>query len=349
MSGSSLDGLDIAHCHFEFDKGWKYRIEKAITYEYTEEWINRISNSTNLNAFNFQELDNDYGRYIGNIVKEFIRKEGINPQLIASHGHTIFHEPERGFSTQIGNGQSIAYVTGVKTIYDFRNADIQAGGQGAPLVPIGDKYLFEDYDYCINLGGIANISFDRNMERVGFDICHANQVLNHLSMQIGFPYDKNGNFAQLGKMDRELFEKLNKIDFYKKDFPKSMSNQMVQSLFIPIVNQSDSSVEDKLYTVCKHISYQIRRVTNEKSKILVTGGGAHNSFLINAIKMETNCNVIVPDATLIDFKEALIFGFMGVLRLEGQNNTLSSVTGAKKDTSGGIIADPYADIRYNHK
>ena len=340
MSGSSLDGLDIAYCNFQFSDSWHFEIIKAITIEYPEEWQLYLKEAPNMSASELTHLDIEYGKYIGEKTAEFIRNEKITPDLISSHGHTVFHEPEKGFTLQIGNGQAIANLTGIRTIYDFRTEDILNGGQGAPLVPIGDELLFSNYDFCINIGGIANISYNDGDKRVGYDICPANQLLNYLALQLGKPYDTNGNYASLGKLNLKLFKQLNSHPYYEMSYPKSISNQLVVDSFVPILEQSDTSVEDSLYTVCKHIAYQINRSVKKTggSSLLITGGGAHNRFLVNAIEMETLCQVIIPDNRTIDYKESLIFGFMGLLRSLGISNCLASATGAKCNSIAGIIA-----------
>ncbi len=341
MSGSSLDGLDIAYCEFFYDTKWSFRIFEAETISYAEEWQITLKEMPYQKGSKLIEYDIKYGQYIGEQVVSFKKKHKLSPDLISSHGHTIFHNPEAGFTFQLGNGQAIASATGIKTISDFRIGDILLGGQGAPLVPIGDSLLFHEYDFCINLGGIANISFEDDNKRVAFDICPANQLLNYLSKRLGKPYDKNGSIAQLGKMNTQLFKELNNHPYYSLPYPKSMSNQLVSGSFLKILDDSDANVEDSLYTVCKHIAYQIKSTVNKSKTILVTGGGAHNKFLTTAIERELVQNVIIPDKVTVDFKEAMIFAFMGILRFEGKINCLASATGSKRDSSAGVIYIPH--------
>jgi anhydro-N-acetylmuramic acid kinase len=342
MSGSSLDGVDIAYCEFYYDTKWHYSIIKADTIPYIEEWRIVLTELPEQKGDKLIEYDISYGNYLGNIVNDFIESQQLNPDLISSHGHTIFHKPDKGYTFQLGNGQAIASSTGINTICDFRIGDIQHGGQGAPLVPIGDELLFPEYDFCINLGGIANISYVSEGKRIAFDICAANQLLNHLSHQIGKPFDENGNIAQLGKLNTDLFEKLNNHPYFNLDYPKSISNQLITDTFINLLDDSDASVEDSLYTVCKHIAYQINQAINdvEGDTKLITGGGAHNDFLITAIQKEIQRKLTIPDKMIVDYKEAMIFAFMGVLRFEGQINCLASSTGASRDSSVGVIYIP---------
>lgn len=343
MSGSSLDGLDLAYCEFsENEEKWSYRIIAAETIPYPEEWKMLLQESFYVSGEKLAENDVTYGKFLGGQASDFLRKHGFKPDIIASHGHTIFHNPEAEYSLQLGNGQAIALVTGIETVSNFRNKDIQLGGQGAPLVPIGDRLLFSEFDYCLNLGGIANISFEEKGQRRAFDICPANQLLNHLSRQMGLPYDKNGETALLGKLDKTLFDQLNSLEFYKRSYPKSLSNEQVREIFLPLLDDSPASLEDKLYTAAKHIAYQIASATDSSSakKILLTGGGAHNNFLIEAIRRECLQTLHLPEAQIIDFKEALIFAFMGILRKVGHINCLASATGALRDSSCGVIYLP---------
>ena len=343
MSGSSLDGLDIAFCRFRKENGiWEYHIEKGETIPYDAEWMYILKNIRNYPAEELISLHYRYGLLLGENVSAFIKKYRLSADIIASHGHTVFHNPGAGYTFQLGDGQALAVKTGIKTVSDFRIKDVLLGGQGAPLVPIGDELLFSQYDYCLNIGGIANISFKKNGKRTGFDVCPANQLLNHLSRQLGEPYDKNGNFAKLGKLNKPLFDRLNNDPFYKKPFPKSLNNEYVEASFFKILEQTDIPVEDKLYTVIKHIAFQVNSIIeqNFNGEILVTGGGAHNRFLVKALQLEKRKNFIVPDELTVDFKEALIFALMGILRIRGEINCLSSVTGAASDSPAGTIYYP---------
>jgi len=344
MSGSSFDGLDLAFCEFwQENHQWKYHIVAADTIEYDEEWKIKLQESFSAQGIQLIENHIAYGKFLGEKASEFLQKNRLCPDVIASHGHTIFHQPDKGFSFQLGDGQALATTSGYLTISNFRNKDILYGGQGAPLVPIGDELLFGEYDYCINFGGIANISFREKGKRVAFDVCPANQLLNHLSRQMGKTFDKNGEIASLGKMNRPLFDALNAVDFYRQPYPKSLSNEQVKSLFIPLIDQSEATIEDKLYTAVKHIAFQIARAVNHSSghSMFLTGGGARNGFLVKAIRQECPQKEIeVPNPVLIDFKEALIFAFMGILRKNNEPNCLSSATGARKDTSAGVLFFP---------
>ena len=344
MSGSSLDGLDLAFCEFwKENEQWKYRIVAADTLDYEEEWKMLLQESFRAEGVQLIENHIAYGKFLGQKAVSFLKKHKLNPAIIASHGHTIFHQPEKGFSFQLGEGQAIATASGKETVSDFRNKDIQMGGQGAPLVPVGDRLLFGEYDYCVNFGGIANISFEENGNRVAYDVCPANQLLNHLSRQMGEPYDKDGRTASLGKLNKPLFDALNAVSFYRQPYPKSLSNEQVAALFIPLLDASTAPLEDKLFTVVKHIAFHIAKAAGNTpgKKMLLTGGGARNGFLTEAIRLELpEKEIYVPDPLLIDFKEALIFAFMGVLRKLGQTNCLASATGARTDTSAGVVYQP---------
>jgi len=342
MSGSSLDGVDLAFCEFYFDTKWNFKILQAETIPYNEEWKLLLKELPHASAEKLIEQDKAYGIFLGRLVNDFIQKNKLKPDLISSHGHTIFHAPEKKYTFQLGNGQAIATTTGIQTIADFRQKDILLDGQGAPLVPIGDELLFSEYDVCLNIGGIANLSYSLKGKRIAFDVCPANQLLNHLSMQLGKQFDFNGEIAALGKLSAPLFERLNQDGFYFQKTPKSLSNQYVQKHFIAPIDQFDLSLEDKLYTCVKHIAFQINQSIKSLNvkNMLISGGGARNSFLTTAISKETRLKVIIPGNEFIDFKEALVFALMGVLRVQNKINCLSSATGARNDSVTGVVYLP---------
>ncbi len=341
MSGTSLDGVDLAYCTFYFDGiKWTFEIRKASTLPYNEDWKSRLRDLPEGSALEYAQTHAEYGHYLGILSADFIKENDLNPDIIASHGHTIFHQPEKGFTAQIGDGSAIAAETGIKTISDFRSLDLALGGQGAPLVPIGDELLFSDYDYCLNLGGIANISFKEKNQRVAFDISPANMPLNLLSQQYDErEYDHNGELAASGFINEALHDDLKNLEFYKQVHPKSLGKEWFDAEFLPIIEKYNIPTEDKLRTVVEHIAIQIGATIKkaEKDKLLITGGGALNQFLISRIKHHCSADVIIPHKIIINYKEALIFAFLGVLRLRGETNTLGSVTGAKNSSSGGAV------------
>lgn len=343
MSGSSLDGVDIAYVNFSHDnKRWFFQIVEAGNIPYTEEWKNKLSEAFNKSEAELKELDIEYGKFLGTVTKKFIKKYEFDPKLIASHGHTIFHAPEKSYTLQIGNGQEIANATGITTINDFRTEDVTKGGQGAPLVPIGDKYLFAEFPICLNIGGIANVSYDIDGQRIAYDICMANQMLNYLASKLGYDYDNNGNFARQGNVNQELLNIFNDNSYYDKEAPKSLGREFFEKYQHEIIDSSALPVKDLLATATEHIACQIVKATDslEKSKMLISGGGAKNNFLIERIRKMSKHEIVIPDTMIIDYKEALIFAFLGTLKLEGKINVLSSVTGASSDSSSGNICFP---------
>ncbi len=343
MSGSSLDGVDIAYVNFSHDnKKWFFQIVEAGNVPYSEYWKEQLSSAFNKDKEELKELDKEYGRYLGTITKKFIKKYEMEPKLIASHGHTIFHRPEEGFTLQIGDGQEIADITGIMTINDFRTEDVEKGGQGAPLVPIGDRHLFAEYPICLNIGGIANVSYETDGQRTAYDICMANQLLNYLAGKLGYDYDNNGNIAKQGKVNKELLDILNGNPYYRQEAPKSLGREFFENVQHKIVDESDLSVADLLATATEHIAIQIADATQhlDATKMLITGGGAKNKFLIDRISALSKHEIIIPDTLIVDYKEALIFAFLAALKLEGKINVLSSVTGASSDSSSGKIWMP---------
>jgi anhydro-N-acetylmuramic acid kinase len=340
MSGTSLDGVDIAYCTFRKKEGkWIYKLEATETISYPQEWKSRLSNLENQNALEFVKTDTEYGHYLGKITKTFLEDHNLKPDFIASHGHTIFHQPAKNFTFQIGKGSAIAAETGVPVICDFRSTDVGFGGQGAPLVPIGDRLLFDKYDYCLNLGGFANISYEQLGNRIAFDICPVNIVLNYLASFLQKEYDENGEIARTGVVDISLLAALNKLEFYKCPPPKSLGKEWVLSQVRPILQQFNISIEDLLRTFSEHIAVQVANIIRAKrqSSILVTGGGAFNLFLVERIGENSKQTLILPDSLTINYKEALIFAFLGVLRWRAEINCLKSTTGARKDNIGGAI------------
>lgn len=340
MSGSSLDGVDIAYVNFSHDnKRWFFQIVEAGNVPYSSYWKEQLAEAFNKKPEDLKELDKEYGRYLGTITKRFIEKYELEPKLIASHGHTIFHRPDEGFTLQIGNGQEIAKATGITTVNDFRSEDVMKGGQGAPLVPIGDRHLFADYPICLNIGGIANVSYEYEGKRIAYDICIANQMLNYLANKLGYDYDNNGSFARQGKVNLDLLKAFNDNSYYDKEAPKSLGREFFEKYQHQIIEESSLDVRDILATATEHIASQIVKSTDmlEKSKMLITGGGAKNNYLVERISELSKHEVVIPDTMIIDYKEALIFAFLGTLKMEGKINVLSSVTGATSDSSSGTV------------
>ncbi|WP_366944323.1 anhydro-N-acetylmuramic acid kinase [uncultured Aquimarina sp.] len=347
MSGTSLDGLDIAYCHFTKNtKGWSFSIEKTSDVSYSPELKQKLKNSIHLNPVELLAFHNEYGTWLGKQVKTFTERYDLDPDFIASHGHTVFHQPEIGITYQIGSGQHIANASEQKVICDFRTNDVALGGQGAPLVPIGDLLLFHEYDFCLNLGGIANISFELHQKRIAYDISPANMLLNHICGTIQLEYDDKGNLSRNGSLNEKLLKSLNELDYYKKSYPKSLGFEWFQEKMLPIIKNTQDTTENLLHTSIHHIAEQIANAVKQTNKqgstLLITGGGAKNDFLIETLENKTHsfCKVITPTEAIIDFKEALIFAFMGVLRERNEANCLSSVTGAKTNSSSGVIYNP---------
>lgn len=346
MSGTSIDGLDIAYCTFKLNKGkWIYTLNCSETIKYSKVWYVRLKESHLLTSENLLQTHSEYGVLLGDNVKKFIRKNRLkNVDLVSSHGHTIFHRPEKGYTFQIGNGASLASTCKLKVICDFRILDVALKGQGAPLVPIGDRLLFPEYNFCLNLGGFSNISFENKGNRIAFDICPVNTVLNYLASVKGKSFDKNGLLAKSGRVSKALLHKLNMLEYYTKSHPKSLGREWLEKHFLPLIDSYSVSTEDKLATVIEHIACQISTAIftrSKKGKVLITGGGTNNKFLVERIReMLPGYQIIIPSKSLINFKEALVFAFLGVLKMEQKINTLHSVTGAISDSSGGVIYLP---------
>lgn len=341
MSGTSLDGIDLSLGNFSLiDEKWDYQSVKAETIEYPAYWIEQLTLAPTLGGEQLLRLHREYGRFIGQAINLFLEGCSVRPSLAGIHGHTIFHDPARGFNFQLGDGAAIAATTGLKIINDFRSLDICLGGQGAPLVPIADRLLWGEYAACLNLGGFANVSFEQAGERVAFDIAPANLGMNYFARKLGRPFDNRGEMARKGEVNNSLLEKLDNIPFYRLTPPKSLGREWFEREFLPLVEDSQLSPEDILATLCEHLA---RRVgadlqTIPPGKMLITGGGAHNHYLIERIKAcVENLNVVVPEKQVVDFKEAIAFAFLGILRYLDKTNCLRSVTGAATNCSSGSI------------
>lgn len=340
MSGTSLDGLDIAFCEFSKTNNlWNYTIKLAETIPYTDQWKELLSRLESASALEFVTADIEYGHLLGRLTKDFMDRTKLVPDFISSHGHTIFHQPSKRITSQIGRGSAIAAETGLRVICDFRSLDVALSGQGAPLVPIGDALLFNTFDFCLNIGGFANISYQKNNLRVAYDICPANIVMNQLALTEGREYDRDGGMAERGIVSQPLLKQLNSLAFYQEESPKSLGKEWVVEHILPLLKSSGLSACDLLATFCEHIAMQVAAATGLSGgkKVLVTGGGAFNTFLIGRIRHYTVPELIIPDNHTINFKEALIFAFLGVLRRRNEINSLSSVTGAIRNSSGGAI------------
>ena len=343
MSGTSLDGVDLVLVRFELEDYWSFEMEHCETVSYNNEWLAVLNKLVNFSKKELLSLDERYTRYLAQLINAFIAKYEIEDiDAICSHGHTAWHKPDDGLTYQIGNLEQLAELTNQNVVCDFRIQDVELGGQGAPLVPIGDRLLFNEYTFCLNLGGFANISMEENEQRVAFDICPVNIVLNHYSRQLGYSYDDKGQLASSGQLNNQLLDQLNNLQFFKLNPPKSLGLEWVQQEVFPLIDSGGLEVKDILRTVVEHCAIQVVTVLNTGSNalVLITGGGAYNSFLISRIQELTNNQIVVPEKDIVEFKEALVFGLLGVLKLRDEINCISSVTGASKDHSSGKIYLP---------
>lgn len=344
MSGTSLDGIDLLYARFKYFENWDFDIIRAETIHYDEDWNGKLENLVNLSIEELKLIDKEYTHLLANVINSFIARYKIKCiDAICSHGHTAYHQPENKLTYQIGNQPIISKLVGQTVVCDFRIQDVELGGQGAPLVPIGDKLLFPGYDFCLNLGGFANLSVDINNERIAFDVCPVNILLNSYVKKIGYDFDDKGKMASQGKQNDELLSKLNDLEFYRKSYPKSLGLEWVKTSVIPLIDEFNLEPPDILNTLCEHIAIQISNEINKikKASVLITGGGTYNDYLINRIKSYSQNEIEVPSKQIIDFKEALIFALLGILRLRKETNCLKSVTGASKDHSSGNIFYPH--------
>ncbi len=342
MSGTSLDGLDVAYCIFEKqDAEWKYTLKTTTTLPYPSSWTRKLAQAHTLSGEALISLDAEYGIFVGNAVKKFVSTHRLSVDFIAAHGHTIFHQPAKGFTYQLGNGNSIYAVTGIPVIYDFRSLDVNLGGQGAPLVPIGDRLLFADTDVCLNLGGIANLSLEGKKDRIAFDVCFCNMGLNYLASKVKKTIDKDGMMASQGEVNLPMLRQLQKFYLSLKDNP-SLGRELFEKKIKPLLDKDSITVRDRLATFTESIALEIVNVVKKikpGATVLCTGGGSFNSFLISRMLEFGGDEIswVLPEDDVIEFKEALVFAFLGVLRVRGEVNCLKSVTKASRDNSSGLM------------
>ena len=337
MSGTSVDGLDLCYVSFNKDFLSNYKIICSETIDYPSILKTNLINAINLDDTKLKELDFKLGEFIGFSIEDFLQNNNlIKPDLISSHGHTVYHQPKILKTLQIGSGKVINKVTGVKTVNNFREQDVKLGGEGAPLVPIGDKILFKNYKYCLNLGGFVNISIKNNDQIFAYDICALNTVLNFYSKKIGYEYDKNGSLSKQGTINSDMFNELNKLNFYSEKNPKSLGIEFVKEVLFPLINKYHINYSDILATYIKHVAFQIKKNINDEEKVLLSGGGSFNKTLIQNLE-NYNINYSIPENTIINFKESLIFALLGYLKINNKTNCLKSVTGASRDHSSGDI------------
>lgn len=342
MSGTSLDGIDLAVLEFELNEKWSYKMRAAETFLYSVYWEQSLKNALNLNDLQLKELNLEYTKYLAAAILNFKKMHPLDCadlDAVCSHGHTIKHEPQNKHTLQIGNLPELSKLINEVVVCDFRVQDVELGGQGAPLVPIGDELLFTEFDYCLNLGGFANISTRQDEKRIAYDVCAVNTVLNFYAEKLGHKYDDAGQIASRGSFNEELFHELSRIGFYQQNAPKSLGIEWVQKEIFPILKKYEVDAPSVMHTYVHHIAAEIAKQVKVKknAKVLVTGGGAFNDFLIQKLKEKTDAEIILPSKNIIEYKEALIFGFLGVLRFRNEVNVLQSVTGAVKNHSSGKV------------
>jgi anhydro-N-acetylmuramic acid kinase len=343
MSGTSLDGLDIAYVVFKkLKSGWSYNLERGTTLKYSGNWLERLSQAYNLKGQELMELDASFGSFLGKAARAFMDRHKLKVDFIASHGHTVFHQPSKGFTTQIGNGYSLAAASGLPVVCDFRMQDVAFGGEGAPLVPAGDKFLFGEYDVCLNLGGIANLSVEEKGKRYAYDICFCNMALNRLAEEASMKFDRNGMMASDGQLDRKMLNELSKVYRKYKARRPSLGREIFEGHVAGVLDEKTISLEDRLCTVTESAAIEICNAIRSHSKtarVLCTGGGAFNSYLISRMLEHGGDDItfVIPEPDVVKFKEALVFGFLGVLRVRDEINCLKTVTNALRDTSSGTM------------
>lgn len=349
MSGTSLDGLDLAYCEFTRQEGqWQFSIPVAETQEYDGDWPQKLKRITEAGGEELVVTDQALGVWMGQAARRFIDTHHLQPDFLSSHGHTVFHQPERGITWQIGNPFAIQAASQCTVVSRFRDYDVAIGGQGAPLVPVGDRLLFGQYEACLNLGGIANLSTEWQGERIAYDIGTSNMVMNYFAQQAGQTYDQDGKLARSGSPRQPVLDTLNSLPYFRQPFPKSLGYEWVHREIIQRIEEEKMGVADALATALHHAAYQIaesllhfadQQPATGKFRVLVTGGGAFNPYFMECIERYGSGRVelLIPNKKIVAFKEALVFALLGVLRVRNEVNCLRSVTGAQYDHSAGVI------------
>ncbi|XP_064473646.1 anhydro-N-acetylmuramic acid kinase-like [Ornithodoros turicata] len=358
MSGSSLDGLDIIYTRFSLTSSdcWEYNIQHCTCYNYSPTWIDKLKHATSTSALEYQLLNTEYGRYIGEYVLRFIRENRLDGKvhLIACHGHTVFHLPSQLTTSTLGDGATVAAVTGLPVVSDLRSMDVALGGQGSPIALTAERKLFgNEYQFFLNIGGMACLTYagKNYSDSFAVDVCPANQLLNLLANREGRAFDRSGEMAKSGKVSTRLLKDLDDFDYYKKSFPKSLGVDFGPEILYPLIQAHDLSTADALQTFTEHICNQVAEVIRlvertvkdglpQSSKMLVTGGGARNLFLVDRLTerlKEFRITVVVPNDELVKFKEALVTSVIGVQRLRGEENFIGEVSGASRSSIGGAF------------
>lgn len=341
MSGTSLDGIDLVYAKFKRGVNWNFEILYSQTIGYPAYWFDILKGLVSNSLEELKVIDVNYTLYLAKVIQGFIAKNHIvDIDAVCSHGHTALHQPENKLTYQIGNLPVLADILQEMVVCDFRVQDVMMGGQGAPLVPVGDKLLFSEYDACLNLGGFANISMFAKGEYIAFDVCPVNIVLNVYANKLGLDFDDGGKIAASGRLLPILKERLDNLDFYNEKPPKSLGLEWVTRIVMPLLQELDDEEKDILKTFSDHVAKQIANVLKDNSKVLVTGGGAYNAYIVSKIKENKNVKIVIPDNNLVEFKEAMVFGFLGVLKLRNETNCMKSVTGSARDHSSGKIFIP---------
>jgi anhydro-N-acetylmuramic acid kinase len=335
MSGTSLDGLDVAICEFTCDPTWSGRILQFNMFDFSESLRSSLKNSMILTAEELWKLDKSWAHFAAECVSKTSPELLLRVQLLSSHGHTVFHNPQDGYSVQIGSGAVLAAQSNLPVVCDLRSLDIAYGGQGAPLVPLVDSTLFSEYTACLNLGGFANISILPK----AWDIGVCNNLLNILAREKGVEYDAEGSIAKSGKIIGDLLQQMLSIPYHRLPPPKSLGVEWMQKELYPLLEKvADHPLEDRMRTAVEYIAISIVNDCPKAGKILVTGGGAFNRFLIQRLnELGDGVEFYLPDSEVINGKEAFAFAFLGLLRWLGKPNVLKSTTGARKESSGGAV------------
>lgn len=351
MSGTSLDGLDLCAVEFERTNGrWTYRIHAFETIPYRGTlWPEHLTAAYRDRGALRTQVSHEFALWCQGQWLDFGARHQFAAHAVAHHGHTVEHDPLRGITVQIGHEASAFASSPIPVVGDFRSGNVARGGQGAPLVPLADRDLFEDFAVCVNLGGFSNASWTDGggLRRAG-DLGPCNGLLNPLAGELGRDYDPEGTYAATGTA--RPTPDLEKLHYYGAPFPKSLGREWMETDFLPAFNaKRPNRTEDALATASAHIAWSIaqglRAANAPKGPALLSGGGAYNTDLIRRLRETApEWEWTVAPKDILEAKEALAFAYLGLLRLRGEPNVLASYAGGTADGCDGSIFGP----RHHH-
>jgi anhydro-N-acetylmuramic acid kinase len=355
MSGTSMDGIDTTIMKTDGDifNDYKY----SFSFKYRKETLQLLSNLSE--EINFKKFDQSliekantsitYDHFFA--INKILQKSNLKPDIIGFHGQTIYHNPEKRISIQLGNGNLLAKLTKTPVVFEFRKNDLLNNGQGAPLAPIYHKHLINKLQIplpcCfINIGGVSNISYLDKIHLIGFDTGPGNGLIDlYMNKHFSKALDYNGIHASKGKANIEIIKKVLSNKFFNKNFPKSLDKLSFSSIF----HDEEFLKLNKIDAICTlteltvfSIIKSLDLLPQTPKNIVLMGGGQKNKYLVSKLKDNLNLNVWVADDFNIDgdMIEAQLIAYLATRKIRNLPSTFPSTTGANKPTVCGTIFNP---------